>query len=703
MGALPNKAAPGRKRGVLLASLCLLSPFALAQQPELDRRLAEIRDIVRFVPEKAIGQLAELEAQARAAAPRTKGEFLSLLAQSRRGLGQKPAAAALADELIALGRQHKDDVLVAKGLLSKAYYEFSVNRLALSHQLAWEAERIANTTDDMPLRVQATITSGHSYSEEGNLPAALKKLQEAVALARAYGKPVQLVMSLNALANQYGQLKEFDKGFETLAEAYTAAASINSPGRMAKLKNAEYGLAVETGQFDRGLKALLEALALERSIGAESMIVGSLVDLSDSYLKKRDYARTKSYALQAIEAARKLHDSGSEATARVNLGQAYLGRGKLAEGKREFEAGLAVYEQSGDKPELQMVLSEYGEALERAGDLAGAVRAYHRERAISNELFEKRRQKALLELQEKYETENKQRQIELLRRENQVKSTEIDNRRLQQRVWWLLALLGALGSMFVYTLYRKVRSANEQLEEKNLELKQQSSLDPLTGLYNRRHFQEFMRNHLQGEQRGAGTSGEEIVGALFLLDVDHFKHVNDSHGHAAGDEVLKMIAENLRVILRETDMIVRWGGEEFLAFLPAIPRSGIDDIARRLLTGITEQQIDYQGSKLSVSVSVGYAPFPLAPGRDALPWERAVNLVDMALYLAKAHGRNRAYGVHGFARFDQTTMEIIEQDLERAWRGGFVDMKVVLGEEVHARPAMWQHGAADTRAAQAAI
>ena len=223
---------------------------------------------------------------------------------------------------------------------------------------------------------------------------------------------------------------------------------------------------------------------------------------------------------------------------------------------------------------------EYGLALERAGDMGGAVDAYHRERKLSNELFETRRQKAVLELQGKYEADKKERQIELLSRENQVKSAEIDNRRLQQRVWWLLAVVFALASVIVGILYRKVRHANAQLQVKNLELKQQSSRDPLTSLYNRRHFQEFMRTQVKVDKRGAGAAAEDIVGALFLLDVDHFKHVNDTYGHAAGDAVLTMISENLREILRETDMIVRWGGEEFLAFLPAIPRSGVEEIAR---------------------------------------------------------------------------------------------------------------------------
>ena len=685
-----------RKGAAMLAALCIVSSMALAQHPELDRRLAEMREVGRFIPEKAVGQLRQIEADARAAPPATKGEWLNVLSLAERAIGRHDVALALAEELIALGKKQPDKILIAKGMLAKAYVASRKNQAQLSHQLTWDAERLANGTPDMPLRVELAITSGHAYAEEGNLPAALGKLQEAAALARSHGGAIPQVMALNALANQYGKLKEYDKGFEALAEASTIAVKTNSPGRMATLKNTEYGLALDTGQADRALGALLEALALERKIGAETMVAGSLVDLSDSYLKRGDFNRAASYARQAIAAAHKLHNDRYEAIGRINLGQAHLGRGRIAEGKREFDIGLAYFVQSGDKPETRTVMAEYGEALERAGDMAAAVAAYHRERALSDELFKESRQKALLELQEKYDTEKKQRQIEQLSRENLLKSTEIDNRRLQQRIWWLLALVFAMASMIVGILYRKVRSANARLEEKNQELKQQSSRDPLTGLYNRRHFQDFMRKHVHTEQRGAGTSGEEVIGAIFLLDVDHFKHVNDRYGHAAGDVVLKMISEHLRVILRETDMIVRWGGEEFLAFLPAIPRSGVDEIAARLLAGVAEKDIIYQGSRIPVRVSVGYAPFPLKPGDTELSWERAVNLVDMALYLAKAHGRNRAYGVRGFANFDRTSMESIEQDLERAWRDGFVDMTVVLGDTPAPRKAPWPQAGAAT-------
>lgn len=408
------------------------------------------------------------------------------------------------------------------------------------------------------------------------------------------------------------------------------------------------------------------------------MIGISLVNLADCYLKLGDYDSALSYAQQALEQSRVLNDQRLAAVARMNIGQAYARMGRLKEGKDTMEMGMAWYEKSGSMPDLQLALGEYADALTHAGDFAGAVVAYQRERALISELFETRRQKAMGELRERYEADRKQHQIELLRKENQVKSVEISNRSLQQRVWWLLALVLALASIVVGALYRKVRQANAKLQIKNQELKQQSARDPLTALYNRRHFQEFMHEY-QGLERHDVAAGE-MVGAIFLLDVDHFKYINDTYGHGAGDAMLREVASALRRILRETDMIVRWGGEEFLAFIPAMRRNSLDEVARRLLTGISASSIDYQGATLSVQVSIGFAPFPLADGAAAMSWERTVNIVDMALYLAKDHGRNRAYGIRTIADVGEGSTEMIEQNIEAAWHAGWVDLSVVLGQ-----------------------
>ena len=678
MLAVLHRAFARSRSHALALALCAASALAFADDAvPLDQRIAEIRELNRFVPERALPKLEALEQEARNAPLAQRIEFLNQLAMARHFLGHHPQSFALANELIAIGREHDHAGALAKGLLMQGYSAFAQHRPGEAHRLVWEAEKLANGTDDIDLRVRAAISSGESHAEEGNLPIALERLQAAASLARQQGDPVHVVMALNSLVRLYTKMREPEKGFGLLDEALAAAEKAQSPGRMATIKNAEYWLAIDTGQRERALKALQEGLALERSIGAKRRVVVSLINLSDFYLKTGDFANAASFAEQAVAAVGPLNDRALDATAHLNLGQAYLGTGRLAEGKRQIEMGMAGYEEIGDKPELQTALVEYGLALERAGDLAGALQAYHRERKISNELFERRRQQAMLDLQEKYEGDKKQRQIELLRSENLIKSTEIDNRRLQQRVWWLLVAVFALAATVVGLLYRKVRHANAQLHEKNRELKQQSVRDPLTGLYNRRHFLEYMRTPPEAQAPGGAPAG-----ALFLLDVDHFKNINDTYGHAAGDAVLTTIAARLCEILRETDMIVRWGGEEFLAYLPTAPagKSGLDEVAERILAGIGATVVDHGGMALSVNVSIGYAPFPLSVGKQSLAWERVVNLVDMALYLAKSHGRNRAYGVRGFADDRLASIDAIEQNLEHAWRAGQVDLSVVMGE-----------------------
>jgi diguanylate cyclase (GGDEF)-like protein len=173
-----------------------------------------------------------------------------------------------------------------------------------------------------------------------------------------------------------------------------------------------------------------------------------------------------------------------------------------------------------------------------------------------------------------------------------------------------------------------------------------------------------------------------------LIDIDHFKQINDRFGHAAGDTVLVEIARRLRETLRETDMIVRWGGEEFLVFVPAVPRDRLDEIVLRVLNAVTSETVDHQGHRIRVTASIGYAPLPLPPDALALGWDGAISLVDKALYMAKANGRNRAYGVSGVHCVGAEALSELDADLETAWRTGSVDLRVLVGAQaVTAVPA----------------
>jgi len=668
----------------LLIALVLCAP-ALAGSA-LDQRIMDLRDQGRLFPDKILAQLLALQPQVRAEPPRTQAELLAQISAARSLLNQYDTALATADQVVAYGQSRGDDVIVAKGLLAKARVSAARDDSGTAYRHALEAEQLALRGGDKSLLAQTEMAVGAASLGQGLFATALEQLQRAVDRARQVDDdPMLLFNALRAICRVYVQIKERDKAYAALDELTAIAEKQRLPTQMALQKISENTVANAFGQPERALRAQLDSLALQRKLGARRMLGSTLNNLADAYLRRHDFPQAAAYAAEALQVAQGLNETDSAATARVNLGHAYLGMGRIAEGRKNFEAGLKWFEDARNQPGLQDVLLEYGQALEQAGDMAGAVRAYHRERAISNELFETRRQKALLELQERYETDKKRRQIALLESENH-------NHLLQQRIWWLLAAVLTLVSVVVGLMYRKIRQANARLASKNLELKALSTLDPLTGLYNRRHFLDCMAGLApSGERRG--QAGDDLVGALFLLDVDHFKHVNDTYGHAAGDAVLKMVARQLRALLRESDLVVRWGGEEFLAYVPAMPRQRIDEVARSILLGISSQAVSHQDHQLSVQVSIGYAPFPLAPAGEPLGWERVINLADMALYLAKAQGRNRACGVRGFGQRQPVAVEEVEQDLERAWRAGQVELQLVLGDSAHAPERVPQYQA----------
>lgn len=157
--------------------------------------------------------------------------------------------------------------------------------------------------------------------------------------------------------------------------------------------------------------------------------------------------------------------------------------------------------------------------------------------------------------------------------------------------------------------------------------------DGLTGLYNRHALMEALERYGAQSQRG-GTCL-----ALLMIDIDHFKAVNDQHGHLAGDEVLREVAQRAQNRLRRADLLARYGGEEFLALLPLTDQAGATVVAQAIRRAMEEQPISVRGHGIAVTVSIGVhaAVVPAAAGAT----EAMVAASDQALYLAKHQGRNR--------------------------------------------------------------
>lgn len=191
-------------------------------------------------------------------------------------------------------------------------------------------------------------------------------------------------------------------------------------------------------------------------------------------------------------------------------------------------------------------------------------------------------------------------------------------------VFWIHVCLVFAMFASISAFYRRAIVLAEQ------RLFRQATSDGLTGLFNRSHFQAQAAIEMARSRR----TGDPV--ALVLCDIDHFKQVNDRHGHEAGDRVLQHVARILRDNLREADVLARWGGEEFLALMPACPPETAHAVAERIRQALEGSPVVLPQQTVYVTLSLGVTP---VRGTDDI--EAATARADQALYESKHAGRNR--------------------------------------------------------------
>jgi diguanylate cyclase (GGDEF)-like protein len=222
------------------------------------------------------------------------------------------------------------------------------------------------------------------------------------------------------------------------------------------------------------------------------------------------------------------------------------------------------------------------------------------------------------------------------------------------------------------TLERLVRERTSELETAYARIEEASLTDPLTQLRNRR----FLEQGIAADVEIAVRRHEDLV--FLLLDLDHFKSVNDTYGHAAGDAVLVQTAAVLRSVFRASDHVVRWGGEEFLAVARFVSRGDAPALAEKIRAAIASHPFRLDdGTVLERTCSIGFAVYPFLPARPrAVGWEEIVGLADLGLYAVKRSGRNGWVGIEaGEVDDPEAAVRRFRDDPDSAVRAGEVRMQ----------------------------
>ncbi|SFC80111.1 tetratricopeptide repeat-containing diguanylate cyclase [Massilia yuzhufengensis] len=653
---------------LLLAVAMASAPGARGAVPGEDGRpvAAELRL-------RALAQLAERSnPQARAALLQGASEFtigvpysvqvayLRLLRRVHVDAGQLRDAYAVDERIIGLAGAEDDALQVALASLGRVHKRLNDNDPAAAMALLESLNTRYKELRSFEFEANAEVAYGAIYNTTGQHDRALAHYLRALELVQRYPAlwgPREADVRL-ALARLYVNSGNEHKALDTMRayrEGREGRASRDAiPPRVEAAMYFMDGRAhVSLNQLAPAHAAFNRALALARKNELRWLEANVLGNVSDAWLKEQRYLDAERAARAAVAVAEDVKDQNAIQMAYANLGFALFGQGRMAEGAVYIDRTTAELRKADAMHAVSNILAEKSVALEKAGQYRQALQTVREREQVQETLSVERRNKAFAALQEQFNAKQRAAQIDRLRQENAVKDAELANRNLR----FALASLGAALALallgFVFMLYRKSQRTSRRLAELNAELAHRSAHDPLTGLFNRRSFVDLMQDRaLRGQAVApavpAKSAAADGAGDCFtLLDIDHFKRINDQHGHAAGDAVLVEVGRRLNEVVRESDMVLRWGGEEFLVYSQGVTDAQRPLLVQRILNAIAAAPVVLEdGSVLQVRATAGAVSLPLA-SNEALGWEQAIALADRALYKGKEAGRNRGFIVEG--------------------------------------------------------
>lgn len=558
---------------------------------------------------------------------------VSLLAHANAEEGLALGTAGL-EEARKLGeRKSEADILVA---IATCLNILGRNEEALARY--GEARAIFEALDDKLGLLTCRRSAGISHYDLGRMDKALEEYLAALRMAEELKNDAEIGKTASNIGNVYRDVGKLDDALRYQEQALVA------------FEKANFRVGVAGGALNLGTTRMDLARAADKNnerSRAEQLRRQAVADYAKSLLNFRlaeiprgvsaalnslagaEYARGNpaaglTHAEDALALRRKVGDKYGEVESimllseiRSALGQKGLAIASLAEAMR-------LGEEVGATQLLMEGYGRLGDLRRESGDFRGALEAFERRAAIQKKLDEEKVTERLNELKLKYDDEKKSKEIELLRREQQIKNLELERQRTIVRAATAGGIFIALIALLIYNRYRLRLRAQRQLELA-------SRTDPLTGLSNRRDLMDKIEYERTRAKRGPKPL------SLVICDADNFKSINDTYGHNAGDTALRFIARTLRETAREQDIVGRWGGEEFLLLLPETDAAGAAVLAEKIRAALNDRICSTQsGVLLPVTLTLG-----VAQERAEEDTDRWIRRADDALLKGKREGKNR--------------------------------------------------------------
>ncbi len=535
-------------------------------------------------------------------------------------------ALTMAEAGLSQADREKDVVSQARFMTCKAYALEVPGDMASAGVLYESVLKAAQASGDREVIANAYAYRGENRHYQGRYDDALIDLDRAFKMYSQLGDDGGRRYTLNAMANLYSDphVGEFDKAIEYYRELLKADRAAGAKGAVSTALFNIASAYEEKEDYEAALREFRSALELDRELGDQEAIAEEERAIGRVLIAQGKAQEALPMIDRSLAYFAEKGNADARARTRITRAAALRKLGRLDEALRTIDFAFAHFEKSENLRYLVFAHEERADVLEARGEWRAAYREAQALRAI-----EKRLEKGLMKertsrLRVQFDAARKDEQNSALQAENQRSALELDSAQ-RMRNWQRLAIVlgGALwlllGAMALQQLHR------------NRRMRVLAMTDDLTGLPNRRHILKYL------DQRRDTALQSRSPLALLAFDVDHFKRLNDQHGHGGGDRALASLSQIIARYLRPDDRVGRIGGEEFLVVLPETSLQDAEAIAERMRHTIETSQLDGLPDGAYVTASFGVAELHSAD--DGV--EPLLKRADDALYRAKHAGRNR--------------------------------------------------------------
>ncbi|MBJ2127775.1 diguanylate cyclase [Alteromonas sp. IB21] len=530
------------------------------------------------------------------------------------------------------------------------------------------AMSIAQIERNDTLKARLNLELGTIQQQQGKIGIALEPLKQALGFFRDNDMPSEMSLSLLHIGDLYSTLNQTSLAHTYYRDALESIEKTNDSRLLGIIKTRLGALLLKTStpiqaieSIENGLKHL-DATDDVGAIAEAKMLLGSaLVEHGDTQNGRELLQEAMAFAQSSGQL--KLMQEG-----RLALARAYMKEQSFELALAEARTGTVEARKHRDLREQISFLSLQLNAFVSVGEFKKALDIQSVIQQLREALLDSENKSAIEGLQAEIEVIRQSHTLEKLEESKQLALAQAEQEKLQTTLVWSISLAALLFTFLIWSRYkqrqqtiilrREVRQQTLTLQEKNEELQaayrtleEVSLRDSLTSLYNR----HYLESQLPGEIRRSQFSSNQSTDTnkskqdllCLLIDIDHFKRINDDYGHIAGDKVLTSFAQVLKHVFRLTDLIIRWGGEEFLVVCRQSNREELPELAERCREMVASTPFDIGLEKpINITCSIGFSLLP--PDKKDnfdMAWERTFAVVDYALYAAKLSGRNGWVGV----------------------------------------------------------